>query len=199
MATPPDFNVGDVLTAQDINAVGLWRITGCTVTSAGGTSATASNGVVTIGSGNTSVTVNNAFSSDFDNYRIIISGTTFTNGGGGIRFNLGGTVGGANYHYGGILINTATGALTGAPGNNVGFVLIGTTTSTNAHANILDVLLPQKALRTTIIGGLSYGETNSVGPIYAIHNADTAFTSFTYYPTNGTMSGGTIRVYGYRN
>ena len=197
--TFPSFSVGEDLTAADMNAVGLWRVTNCTVTSVGGTAATASNGVVTIGSGNTSVTVSNAFSADYDNYRIVINGVVFSNGGGGIRINLGGTVGGNNYHYGGILINTATGALTGAPGNNVGFVLIGTSTGNNAHSNVLDILNPQKTERTTIIGGLSYGETNAVGPIYAVHNVDTSWTSFTYYPTAGTMTGGKIRVYGYRN
>ncbi len=45
----PVFAAGDVLGAADMNAVGLWRVTTCTVSSAGGTAATASNGVITIG------------------------------------------------------------------------------------------------------------------------------------------------------
>ena len=72
----PLFTTGDVLTASDMNAVGLWRVTNCTVTSVGGTAATASNGVITIGTGNTSVTVNNAFSSDYLNYKVIINGNS---------------------------------------------------------------------------------------------------------------------------
>jgi hypothetical protein len=178
----PDFSPGEVLTAAAMDSIGLWLVK-----------------TQTIGTGVSSVTVTDAFSSAYDNYKIVISGVVFSSGSNGIRFNLGGTVGGANYFYGGSFVNTTTGTITGAPGNNIGFVLVGTSTGSNAHGNVLEVLSPQKTTRTTIIGGLAYGETGFLGPIYGLHNADTAFTSFTYYPTTGTMTGGVIRVYGYRN
>ena len=55
--TYPTFTNGQVLPASDLNAIGLWLVKSQTV-----------------GTGVSSVTVSNAFSADFDNYRIIYSG-----------------------------------------------------------------------------------------------------------------------------
>ncbi len=99
MATPPDFTVGQVLTAAQMNSIGLFRVTTCTVSSVGGTAATVSNGVVTIGTGNTSVTVNNAFSSDYQSYRIFIENLD-TSGTASHLFQFSGITG-SNYLSGG--------------------------------------------------------------------------------------------------
>jgi hypothetical protein len=53
--TFPSFGAGEVLTATDMNAVGLWHITTVSPTPA------------------TTIAVNNCFSSDFTNYRIMCS------------------------------------------------------------------------------------------------------------------------------
>jgi len=57
MTTPPTFSSGAVLTAAQMNSVGLWLIK-----------------TQTIGSAVSSVAVTSAFSADYQNYRIIISG-----------------------------------------------------------------------------------------------------------------------------
>ncbi len=95
----PDFSPGEILTASAMDSIGLWRVTTCTVSSAGGTAATASNGVITIGTGNTSVTVNNAFSADYDNYKIIVSGASATT-----NVNVAMTLNGGTTGYFGCLV-----------------------------------------------------------------------------------------------
>jgi hypothetical protein len=75
MATPPDFYAGDVLTAAQMNAVGMWKITptvsgtGVTVNSAGDVVLTAAPEPYI-----------NAFSADYRNYRIICQLTGFSGG-----------------------------------------------------------------------------------------------------------------------
>jgi len=174
-------------------------ITSTTVTSVGGTAATVSNGVVSIGTSNTSVTIANAFSASFDNYRVMISGVAMSSGGGGLRFTLGSTFPSANWYAGGYYVNTSTPALTAVGNNNAGFINIGSTTSAYAYSNSFDVLLPFSLNRTYIPNVLSYAETAFVGQISAWHNADTSYNGFVIYPAAGSITGGQIRIYGYRN
>ena len=55
----PDFAPGDVLTAADMDAVGLWLVK-----------------TQTVGTGVSSVTVTGAFSSTYDNYFVTYTGGT---------------------------------------------------------------------------------------------------------------------------
>jgi hypothetical protein len=153
----------------------------------------------TIGTTVSSVTVTGAFSSSFDNYKITLNDTVLTNGGSGLNFVLGSSTPGSNYYWGAPVINVVAGTIAGGRGNNTGFVLMGTVTGSNAFNNSFDVLNPNKVKRTTIKDFIAYGEIGEIGFGAAIHNSDTAFTSFTFYTGAGTMTGGTIRVYGYRN
>jgi hypothetical protein len=178
----PDFSPGEVLTAAAMDSIGMWLVK-----------------TQTIGAGVTSVTVSDAFSSTYDSYRVVMTNTVLSAGAGGLRFVLGATIPGANYYWGSVLINTGTSAIAGAVGNNLGFVLMGTTTGSNAFSNSFDVMNPNRAARTNLNGFQAYSELGGVGTGSGFHNADTAFTSFSFYPASGTMTGGTIRVYGYRN
>lgn len=194
MATPPVFTAGSVLTAAQMNAVGLWRITSCTVTSVGGTAATASNGVITVGTSNTSLTISNAFSADFAAYKII-----YTGGVGSATTNLTLQLGSSatNYKY----------ALNYAAYNNTPLAL-GSTTGTsinfagNASANHtamnLDLLNPFISNRYTTFNGFYFG-INEAGTIVGIHEVNASYTAFTIAAVAGSLSGGTIRVYGYNN
>jgi len=180
--------------------MGLVKVIPTSVSSAGGTSATlAANGTVTVGAGNTSVTVNGAFSSLYDNYRIIISNMVMSSGGGGLRITLGTVAAGANYYFGGTYVDIGTAAITGFRGNNVGYFLCGTSTGSNAFSNTLDILNPYATARTTFPPTISFTETGTVGHNVGFHNADTSYTAFIIHTATGTMTGGTIRVYGYRN
>jgi hypothetical protein len=75
MATPPDFTAGAILTAGQMNAVGLWRITP-TVSGTGVT--VAADGVVTLTAAPDPYIT--AFSADFRNYRIFTTITAFSGG-----------------------------------------------------------------------------------------------------------------------
>ena len=190
----PVFASGDVLNASDMNAVGLWRVTTCTVTSVGGTAATASNGVITIGTGNTSVTVNNAFSADYDNYRIMLTNSTNSTGANmsiqlsGITTSVYATAG-TFYTFGSATVGgfgpAATTSFTFGPGN------AGMTTA------VIEIISPFASRRKAMISnGISDGATY----LFNGHCSSTASASgFVILPASGSMTGGTIRVYGYRN
>ena len=193
MATPPDFTAGSVLTAAQMNAVGLWRITGCTVTSVGGTAATASNGVITIGSGNTSVTVSSAFSGDFTNYRIIMEGIVNSTAANlelqlsGITTNVYST-GGTFFTYGSATVS-GYGPAAGARW------LISPAGATNTHV-IVDVLTPQSTTQKAM-----FTQGTSTASYYSFGGTCTSTSSATGFVVSsnaGSMTGGTIRVYGYR-
>ena len=197
MATPPDFTAGQVLTAAQMNAVGMWRITTCTIdASAGGTAPTATDGVITVGSANTSITVANAFNADFDNYRIIISGIDFSSGGSLHGFRIGTT---ATGYFG-----TAYAHLyTGSPsqffnGNNAtsANIFIGGTESDTFVS--IDVAAPFLARRKSFTGMFS---ATGYSGWFSMTNTSlaTATDKFMIVALAGSMTGGEIRVYGYNS
>lgn len=194
----PSFNAGDVLTAADMNAVGLWRITNCTVTSVGGTAATASNGVITTGNGNTSVTVSNAFSADFRNYRIVFSyGTTSL--GGRINVQLSGTTG-ANYFTVGYYVAYGVASVLpiATPGGGE-TSWYGVESNTGGFSGVMDVLNPQADTKTFMT---SHWMTNGLGgTVHGVENTNNRSTGFTLTLAAGgnINSNMAIRVYGYRN
>ena len=190
----PDFSPGEILTAAVMDSVGLWRVTGCTVSSAGGTSATASNGVITVGTGNTSVTVSNAFSADYNNYKVIYSG-----GVGSVVHNMRLQLGSANTSYFGFAPYGTFGGTTlyGINDNNASqfsYVGGGDTSGTSLSVELRQ---PFASTATYISADLNTG--TSFGYYSGRYFPTTSFTAFTILPDSGTLTGGTIRVYGYNN
>jgi len=192
--TFPTFSVGETLRAADMNAVGLWRVSNCTVTSAGGTAATASNGVITVGTGNTSVTVSAAFSSAYDNYRIIYSGGVSSAAVTNISLKLGASSTG---YYSSTFFAAVTATTVTNAGVNNGAVWtyggLATTTSTSMDFDLLNPFLA----KTTIFANGVYTDTATFGVTNGVHSVATSYTEFTIAPGSGTLTGGTIRVYGY--
>jgi hypothetical protein len=149
-------------------------------------------GTVTIGNAVTTFTVNGAFSSLYENYRIIINGGSATNAS-GLSLALGASTTG---YYQILSYGTyATGALTTlAVNNGVSWSYAGEV-STNSIALNIDLLGPNTAKFTHIMG--FYPGTVG-GWQSGYHGVATAYTGFTI--TSGhAMTGGTLRVYGYRN
>ena len=69
-------------------------------------------------------------------------------------------------------------------------------TDSNATGWAFELFAPFLAKRTRGFGtaaGLTYVQQNM-----GYHNQATSYTSFTLIPGSGTLTGGTIRVYGYR-
>ena len=196
MTTPPTFVSGAILTAAQMNSIGMWRNTACTVTSAGGTSATASNGVITIGSNNTSITVSNAFSSDYDNYRITVSGGVGSSALSGILLTLGSTVTG--YYYGGYSIQYTVATLSADRQANGSSWQVGYSTTSALSASV-ELQSPNLAKNTMFqAAGAGAGTTSYAMNFGGVLIDTTQYTAFTITPSGGAnCTGGTIMVYGY--
>ncbi len=152
----------------------------------------------TIGSGVTSVTVSNCFSSTYENYKIIVIGGVGS-AAGILNTTFGSTATG--YYQGLIYLpyNTASGIFAANIQNRTSFVLGGY--STDQIFVTAEIFAPNLAKRTafsclrTIIG------TNAeAGFVSGFENSATQHTSFTMTTESShTLTGGTIRVYGYTN
>ena len=199
MATPPDFSVGQVLTAAHKNAVGLWLITP-TVTSSGGTAASVSGGAVVLGNGNTSVTIT-AFSSDFDNYRIVFSSLDSTQTSGSMRMSLNGATG-STYRVLGLYMDVGNTTIFGyapAAGTSWSDVI---PCGDNTSGGVVDLLGPNKAHATLFTAqGVRYGTTTAMYHMTGHETSSAQHVSFTISPAaaGNSFVSGTVRVYGYRN
>lgn len=151
----------------------------------------------TIGTTVGSVTVTGAFSAEYDNYLITVSGGVAS---GDIALNL--TLGSTATGYNWAGTNQQYGASTQAAnaGVNVSSFQSVAYGSTNALSGQCFIDNPFATKRTMV----RYQATGSSGT-YFINNqagflADTtSYTAFTLTAASGTITGGTIRVYGYAN
>lgn len=176
--TYPSFSSGDILTASDMNAVGLWKITS-----------------QTIGSAVSSVTVTGAFSSDYDNYKVIISGgSASTNL--DLRLTLGSTTTGYYYAQYYVVFSTATGNETA--GNNAAYIPVAGASSTSLNGTF-DVISPNLAENTMVYSSAYLSSQTGAGWVNGYLDNTTQYTAFTLTTSTGTITGGTIKVYGYRN
>ena len=151
----------------------------------------------TIGSGVSSVTVSNAFSSAYENYRITISGGA---GSTATRLNIvfGATTTGYYYAFQGTNYSAGTGA--SAFGSNVASIDYVGNVSTDSIIMNCDVFAPNLTKNTIVSGTLSQNATSGSVAVVGGYLANaTAYTAFTIATATGTITGGTIRVYGYRN
>lgn len=177
MATPPVFTAGSVLTATQMNLVGLWL--------------TKTQG---IGNAVTSVAVTGAFSADYDNYKIVISGGVASTDV-GLLLQMGST---ATGYYGVYIYSAYSGTTVLGSNTNNGSSWSAGSSSTQGHQMSVDVLNPFAAKRTSF-GGFNQNTTTNAGPVTGYLANTTSYTGFTLSLTSGTLTGGTINVYGYRS
>lgn len=151
----------------------------------------------TVGSGVSSVTVSDAFSSTYGNYLITSSGILASqNQNSSLQFGTTTT----GYYYFGTSGAFSSSTVSGSNGNNASSctsVLTHTTTSSNmyfyAHA-------PYLSTPTVFHWRGSQVTTDGVSFQYnGFLNNSTSYTSFKLTPGDGTLSGGTIYVYGFNN
>ena len=149
-------------------------------------------------SGVSSVTVSDVFSSTYDNYRLLVH-VGPTSAIAGIKIQFGTTTGNLYYGSYAYALHTDT-STTNAPQSGVDYLYI-TDGDTYAYAESLadvTVYSPNIAQRTTITG-MHYGRGYSGWQAGQVATSD-QYTSFVLFPSTGTFaSGGTIKVYGYRN
>ena len=172
------FVTGEVLTAADTNTYlansGLVYVTSATV-----------------GTAVSSVTVSSAFSSTYDNYKIIYTGGTA--GSGLISMTLGASVTTySNTLMYGLTFASPTYASGGAS-NSSAWTLMGYADANSCLLSI-DLYGPNLAKYTQF--NRPYVSTSNAGINSGVHATATAYTSFTL--SAATLTGGTITVYGYR-
>jgi len=153
----------------------------------------AANGTVTMNAAITSITISGAFSALYDNYLVTVSGgSASTNLSIGIQ--LGATVTGYAYSF--LYTSYASTPLAVGVGSDTYFVYGGSgTTSTLAmNCNIQNPFLTEQ---THFQGATANGAFAGIGAGYL--NNTTSYTDLVLKASTGTMSNGSIRVYGYRN
>lgn len=173
------YSAGEVLTAANMNTYsansGLVYVTSQTV------------------SGTPSIlTVPDCFNSTYDNYRIVFERITFSVG--GYSYTL--RVGGYNTLYYGVeTYDTSAGGGGVTRSHNAAALYFGVQDSAST-ACTLDVINPYLE-KSTIMMGLSMG-ANYGGWSTGQHANAVSCTSFSLLAGSGTITGGTIYVFGYR-
>lgn len=152
----------------------------------------------TVGSGVSSVTVTNAFSSTFDNYKIVYHGGSGS-GFGSLLMTLGSTT--TDYYWGRYYIFYSDGTISTSNGNADSSWSVGTIQN-NPDLTMVSVDLFGPYLSVSTMMQLNVrlsGLSGAVGGGGGFLDSTTSYTSFTLTASANTMTGGTVRVYGYRN
>jgi hypothetical protein len=177
----PVFAPFEILTADEMNKVGLWKVT----------SITGGNGVATL-------TVPDAFVSDFLNYRIIIqSGGTIATGT-NIRLRLGASSTG--YYSAQEYISYAAGQILGGDVNGAHWTSVGRSNPTNGSDGTIELYGPGEARRTRLHAMfVDQATTGGAQTSLGYHNVATAYTSFQLSTASAAdwTSDLTVVVYGY--
>ena len=177
----PDFSPGEVLTAAAMDSIGLWLVK-----------------TQTIGAGVASVTVTGAFSADFDNYKIVFSGFGASVLGAAAYLKLNNSTG--STYFGNMIYNVPTAsAITGvSAGNGISLGFFVQTLSTTGTMTIEAMInSPFLAVTSNCVGNFAGRNYNGQ---FSGHDSNAASsTGFIFAPASGTVTGGTIKVYGYRN
>ena len=148
----------------------------------------------TIGSAVSSVTVTNAFSATYDFYKITVTGGAGSVANSSITLKLGASVTGYNNQLNyGAWGNTASAA---GSANQAQYDFAGMSDTNGLAANI-ELANPFLA-KYTFIQSMS-PSINIGGMAVCTHKVATSYTDFTLTAGSGTMTGGTVRVYGYAN
>jgi hypothetical protein len=177
------YTSGEVLTAASLNS---------NFSAAGGLQFIKAQ---TIGTAVSSVAVTSAFSTTYDAYKIIVSGGVGS-GNGSLQLQLGSTTTGYYYGFSGALFAgtaDAGGLVNGANFSNAG------RGSTNTLQMIVELQQPflsknTYAQYTFTVNDAAAGRTRITGGFL---NDSTSYTGFTIIAETGTLTGGTIAVYGY--
>ena len=183
MATPPDFVSGAVLTAAQMNAIGQWTVVTKTSFSA----------VSNFGA-------SNVFTSDFDDYLLVIRATTSSTGSGGFQLTLASVPASTLYSRQGLSANDTTiaGFRETAQSN-----LLGVPQPTNgsfATISTLYISRPALAQPTMFLAynAASSGNFTSINMFQqtAMHETATAYDGFAINMSGGQTTTGDYILYG---
>jgi hypothetical protein len=173
----PDFSPGEVLTAAAMDSIGLWLVK-----------------TQTVGTTVSSVTVTGAFSATYDNYLVTYNGGTSSSSG-IIGLRLGATA--TNYKTSYVYTswnNTVAGV---GSTTDTSFTRFGRHGASAQSVGSCQLFNPF-ATAPTRFAGYDISGTDG-GSFVGFMDNTTSYTEFTLIPNTGTLTGGTIRVYGFRN
>jgi hypothetical protein len=146
-----------------------------------------------IGTGVSSVTVSEAFNATYDTYKVVINGGASSAADPYISMTLGSTTSGYSQTRIGYQYNGA---------NNIGWdnsvsswLVVGRANNNHIKLN-LELTSPFLSC-PTLLTGVDSPNVGS-GFVSGVQASNTSFTSFTLTPQTGTLTGGTINIYGYR-
>jgi hypothetical protein len=151
----------------------------------------------TIGSAVSSVTVTGAFSATYENYKIIVTGGV-ASAAGNIRLKIGSAT--TAYYTQRIRLTTSTGLATNTSFNALPYFDWAGTASTNNISMNLELLTPFLTKHTSLstTWTTTNATTNTDMHIVTGYLGDnTSHSEFNLTHSTGTMTGGTIYVYGY--
>ena len=152
-----------------------------------------------IGTGVGSVVVSDVFTSEFDNYRVVITGAT-ANTNVGINIQFGSATSG--YFGANQILQFGGTASTSAQVTGSFFTFASISVNNGGGAASLDVYSPFKSERTGFSGSNVYYRADAGAGFHrtfsGFQNSDTSFTGFTINAPSATLTGGSIVVYGYR-
>ena len=179
--TFPSFSVGEVLTAADMNVVGLWKIN---TTTAAGTS--------------TDVNFQSLLTSSYTNYLVVARNVSASAGQLRLILLNGATPITTNY-YGAMALAPWTGALSAQlQVNNGAHYGLGFTNGASFPLGfVVNIYQPQLAARTSFSHtGQCFWDGAANGGGY--HDAATSYNGFRIFHQSANVTG-TFDVYGYRN
>lgn len=152
----------------------------------------------TIGSGVATVQVTNCFSSTYDSYIVEIAGVSISSNGTALKFiPLVGTTAPANGCYGNVfyVANGAAAGLSSAGISNQQYMECVSMTSASTNTGTFNVDGPNLAEYTRL--SFSSVDNNYWRIGAGIWRNTSQYTGFQFETFSGTLTGGTIRVYGY--
>lgn len=150
----------------------------------------------TIGTSVTSVTVNDAFSTTYDNYLITVTGGSASSDSADIQIKFGAAT--TNYKFVGIYMKTTSSTVNSFASNSSGAITVGGGSS-NGFASFVTVINPYLTKRTGVIALTGPTHSDMFFQDYKGFLDDaTSYTSF-IISSSSNLTGGEIRVYGYQN
>jgi hypothetical protein len=195
MATPPDFSSGAILTASQMNKIGMWKMIPTSATN--GT--VDSQGTVTSTGSTTSFSANGCFTGDFNSYRVICRVDNFSASDDFfVRVRSGTTdLAGSGYLWSTVKCNTA-GTVTGEGNAADSRIKLGSQTGSTSTHVVLDIMNVFNTKETSItgsnVGSFANITTWTIGSYINNSNSYDGVTFLTNGSANITAQ---IDVYGY--
>ena len=187
-------------TADWGSRAGLAKVIPSSVAVGSGTGSADTTGTVTF-SGVSSLSLNSCFISTYENYRIIMNMYGTVDGDMFARLRASGTDLTTSYYntYRYARTDGVTGGSGDANSSRWNYILRPRNSSSQKGMTVFDLVSPQTADTTKLVGQFVYWETSTMVTSFAFSgmvNNTTSYDGITFYPSSGTMTG-TVTVYGY--